>query len=85
MRVHLFEGASSPSCVNLALKKTAQNNKTEFHLETIETVERNFYVDDCLKSVSSKEVAVNLSGHLCEPLARRGFKLLAYKVALPFS
>ena len=75
MRVHLFGGASSPSCANFALKKTAQDNKTEFDLETIETVERNFYVDDCLKSVSSEELAVNLSSQLCELLARGGFKL----------
>ena len=75
MRVHLFGGASSPSCANFALKKTAQDNKTEFDLETIKTVECNFYVDDRLKSVSSKELAVNLSSQLCELLARGGFKL----------
>ena len=75
MRVHLFGGASSPSCANFALKKTTQDNKTEFHLETIKTVECNFYVDDCLKSVSSEELAVNLSSQLRELLARGGFKL----------
>ena len=84
IRVHLFGGASSPSCANFASKKTAQK-KTEFDLETIEIEERNFYVDDCLKSVSSEELAVNLSGHLCELLAGGGFKLLAYRVALPFT
>ena len=75
MRVHLFGGASSPSCANFALKKTTQDNKTEFHLETIKTVECNFYVEDCLKSVSSEELAVNLSSQLSELLARGGFKL----------
>ena len=75
MGVHLFGGASSPSCANFALKKTAQDNKNEFDLETIKTVECNFYVDDRLKSVSSKELAVNLSSQSCELLARGGFKL----------
>ena len=47
MRVHLFGGASSPSCANFALKKTAKDNEADFSPEVIETVERNFiYVDD---------------------------------------
>lgn len=48
MSVHLFGGASSPSCANYALKKTAEDNKKDFDEITIETVKRNFYVDDCL-------------------------------------
>ena len=68
MRVHLFGGASSPSCANYALKKTADDNKEE-------TVDRNFYVDDCLKSVSNEDKAVNLAKQLRELLARGGFNL----------
>ena len=41
MRVHLFGGASSLSCANFALKKTAKDNEADFSLEVIETVERN--------------------------------------------
>lgn len=48
MRVHFSRGTSSPSCVNFSLKKVAQDNKADFNAETIATVERNFYVDDCL-------------------------------------
>ena len=51
MRVHLFGGASSPSCANFALKRTAKDNEADFDPKVIETVQRNFYVDDCLKSV----------------------------------
>ncbi|XP_028417119.1 uncharacterized protein LOC114541385 [Dendronephthya gigantea] len=75
MRVHLFGGASSPSCANFALKKTAKDNETSFNAEVIETVEKNFYVDDCLKSVREEEEAVNLAKKLRELLARGGFKL----------
>ena len=75
MRVHLFGGTSSPSCTNFALKKTAQDNKADFNAETIQTVERNFYVDDCLKSVPSEDAAVTLADQLRELLARGGFKL----------
>lgn len=68
MEAHLLQVAQ-----DFALNKTAQDNKTEFDLKTIETVERNFY--DCLKSVSSDELAVNLSSQLCELLAQGEFKL----------
>ncbi|XP_028406776.1 uncharacterized protein LOC114529218 [Dendronephthya gigantea] len=75
MRVHLFGGASSPSCANFALKKTAKDNETSFNAKVIETVEKNFYVDDCLKSVREEEEAVDLAKKLRELLARGGFKL----------
>ncbi|XP_068680455.1 uncharacterized protein [Montipora foliosa] len=64
MRVHLFGGASSPSCANFALKKTAEENKTDFNVQTVETVMRNFYVDDCLKSVPRDQKAINLADQL---------------------
>ena len=75
MRVHLFGGASSPSCANFALKRTAEDNKEDFDPQTIETVKRNFYVDDCLKSVGSDVNAIRLARQLRELLARGGFKL----------
>ena len=36
MQVHLFGGASSPSCSNFALKQTAEDNKTDFDPQTVE-------------------------------------------------
>ena len=75
MTVHLFGGASSPSCANFALKKTAEDNKEEFDPVTIETVQKNFYVDDCLKSVKSEKEAIQLANQLRELLAKGGFRL----------
>ena len=75
MKVHLFGGASSPSCSNFALKRTAEDNKTEFDPQTVETVKKNFYVDDCLKSVRSDDDAVRLASELRELLSRGGFRL----------
>ena len=74
MRVHLFGSASSPSCANFALRKTAKDNEADVDSSVIETVNRNFYVDDCLKSVSNEDEAVNLASRLRELLARGGFK-----------
>lgn len=48
MTVHLFAGASSPSCANFALKRTAEHNSADFDAETVEKVKHNFYVDNCL-------------------------------------
>ena len=75
MLVHLFGGASSPSCANFALKRTAEDNKHLFDKETIDTVNRNFYVDDGLRSVVNVPQALRLVEQLRELLARGGFHL----------
>jgi hypothetical protein len=63
MQVHLFGATSSPSCANFSLRKTAEDNRKDFDLEVIETVNRNFYVDDCLKS--TLESARSCDHHSC--------------------
>ncbi|XP_028418032.1 uncharacterized protein LOC114542779 [Dendronephthya gigantea] len=51
------------------------DNASHFHDKTIETVKRNFYVDDCLKSVRDEEEAIKLSKELRELLSLGGFNL----------
>ena len=75
MNVHLFGGTWSPSCCNFALRHTAKDNCSDFHPDTVDTVLRNFYVDDCLKSVSTEEKGIEIARELCSLLARGGFKL----------
>jgi len=75
MLVHLFGGASSPSCANYALKKTADHNREDFDATAVDTVKRNFYVDDCLRSVATDTQPVRLAGQLRELLSRGGFRL----------
>ena len=75
MVVHLFGAISSPACANLALRKTAEHNRHSFPPEVINTVKRNFYVDDCLKSLPDEQRAVEHVGSLCTLLSRGGFKL----------
>ena len=75
MMVHLFGSTSSPSCASFGLRKTAQDNAGDFGHEVVDTVLKNFYVDDCLKSVKSTEVAVELRKDLCALLSRGGFRL----------
>jgi len=75
MTVHLFGGLSTPSCANFALKRTTTDNKARFSPKAVETVQRNFYVDDSLKSVESEEIAVHLVTELSQLLKMGGFWL----------
>ena len=59
MLVHLFGGASSPSCVNLTLKKTTEDNKA-FDAVTFEAIKQNFYVD-CFCPVAADSQAVHIA------------------------
>jgi len=75
MTVHLFGGVSSPSCAKFARIRTASDNKARFSPEAVETVERNSYVDDCLKCVKSVEMAIHLVTELSQLLNMGGFRL----------
>lgn len=75
MTVHLFGAVSSHSCANFALKKTAADNRADFSSKAVRTVEQNFYMDDCFKSVDSEEDAIHLSSELSQLLKRGGFRL----------
>ncbi|XP_055501665.1 uncharacterized protein LOC129703327 [Leucoraja erinacea] len=75
MKVHLFGAVSSPSCANFALRKTAEDNTGYFPEEVISTLKNNFYVDDCLKSVSTELEAIQIVKHLTSLCNKGGFVL----------
>ena len=58
MCVHVFGGTSSPSCCNNALKQRAYDNKSRYQTDVMDTFNRNFYVDDLLKSVKIVKSAI---------------------------
>ncbi|XP_073667523.1 uncharacterized protein [Paramisgurnus dabryanus] len=60
MKVHLFGAASSPGCANYGLKHIAAQGHGSFSETSIRFIERNFYVDDGLTSVSTADEAVKL-------------------------
>lgn len=60
MKVHLFGAASSPGCANFGLKHLAAEGRGRFSEDTIQFIQRNFYVDDGLASVASEEKAIQL-------------------------
>ena len=70
-----FGATSSPSCANFCLKKTASIFGGEFNKEVSETIDRNMYVDDLMKSVNGAERAIVLAKQLRELLQKGGFRL----------
>jgi len=75
MLVHLFGATSSPSCANFGLRQTADDNQEMFSLEAVRTLRRNFYVDDCLKSIKDETKAISLVSELRALLSKGGFRL----------
>jgi len=74
MMVHLFGGIWSPSCSSFALK-TAVDNQDKFDADIVSTVNRDFYVDDLLKSVKNSEEAIRICKQVCRLLSLGGFRL----------
>ena len=75
MTRHLFGGIWSPSCASFALKQVVKDYGELYDTETAFTVNNNFYVDDCLKSVRTEAEAEKLVKEVVELLARGGFRL----------
>ena len=78
MCVHLFGTVSSPSSSNYALKKTAVDNSSSCVVDASETVVKNLYVDDLLKSVESEEYAVDLIKRVKEMCTAGGLNLTKF-------
>ena len=66
---------SSPSVAGFCMKKTADDNETQFSDSAISALKRSFYVDDMLKSVASVAEGVQLHQEMTELLKRGGFRL----------
>ena len=75
MTVHLFGAVSSPSCANFPMRRNAEDHKHEFSPDVANTILRNFYVDDCLKSSSSSSAAVKHVADLRKLMLIGGFNL----------
>ena len=78
MLEYIFGATSSPCCANRALIQTADDNEDRYGAEVINTVRRNFYVDDVLKSVPSEEKAVLPADQLIKLLKEGNFHLTKF-------
>ena len=74
MLKHLFGATSSPCVANLCLKKTVELYEGNDPMVT-ETIDRNMYVDDLMKSVNTEDGAISLVESLRALLEKAGFHL----------
>ena len=72
-----FGAKSSPTCVNYALQQVGRDCRDD-HGMVSKLINRNFYMDDFVKSVASEEEAVGMYKSLRESLADGGFQLMKW-------
>ena len=78
MCVHVFGGTYSPICCNYALKRAAYNNRSRYQTDVMDTLNRNFYVDDLLRSVKGVKTAIRLLHDAISMCADGGFQLTKF-------
>ena len=71
---HVFGAKSSPTCANYGSQQSGRDNEVEFP-EASFTIDRNFYMDDLVKSVNTPQQAIECYGQSVETLKRSGFTL----------
>ena len=78
MNVHIIGAKDSPSIANFALRKMAKDNSSDFSQSAVDAIEKDFYVDDLLKSLPNEQEAIELSSEITELLLRGGFRLTKF-------
>ena len=71
---HIFGAKSSPTCVNYALRQVGRDSRDDNDM-VAKLINRNFYMDDFVKSVASEDEAVEVYKCLRKSLADGGFQL----------
>ena len=79
MKVHIFGNTSSPAVATFGLRKTAEVEGAKFGADAADLVNRNFYVDDALKSMPTAKEAIDLLRRTQSMLATA--KLRLHKIA----
>ena len=78
MLVHIFGGRDSPCCASYALQRTALDHREEFTKEAVDTVLKDFYIDDWLKSVMYEREGILLAKEVMLMLKLGGFNLTKF-------
>ena len=71
MLAYIFGKADSPCCANWALRKTSPKNLPDVK----QAMERNFYMYDFLRSLSTVDELIELSKRVISTLLSHGFRL----------
>ena len=76
--ISYFKVQTSPSCSNFTLRHTAKENEDEIGSAVANTMRRNFYVDDCLRSVKTEADGKSQITCLRQACAKGGFRLTKF-------
>ncbi|GAA6083541.1 uncharacterized protein LOC122144631, partial [Tachysurus ichikawai] len=79
MKVHIFGNSPSPAVAIYGLRQAVKVTETEYGSDVLKFIERDFYVDDGLKSLPSATAAIDHLKRTQEALARSNLKL--HKIA----
>ena len=77
MKAHIFGGVWCACIATYAMRKTLEDQKVEDEF-VVDVVNRSFYVDDCLRSVSSVEEAKKVVVDVKQVLQEGGFNLTKF-------
>ena len=77
MNAHIFGGVWCACIATYAMRRTIEDQKIE-DVFVKDVIKRAFYVDDCLKSVSSSEEAMKVIEDVREVLKKGGFNLTKF-------
>ncbi|KAM3936841.1 uncharacterized protein RB166_001498 [Leptodactylus fuscus] len=83
MRVHVFGNSPSPAVATYGLRRTASDGESEFGKDARHFVEKDFYVDDALKSLPTAEEAIDLLRRTQGMLSRACLRLHKIDAPLP--
>ncbi|XP_030580177.1 uncharacterized protein LOC115776592 [Archocentrus centrarchus] len=79
MKVHVFGNTPSPAVAIYCMRRAAEKGEKEYGSDARQFVERQFYMDDGLTSVSTPEKAIDLLARTMQMLAASNLRL--HKVA----
>ena len=71
---HVFGAKSSPTCANYGLQQSGQDNKIGSPKASF-AIDRNFHMDDSVKSIDTTQQAIECYRRLMETFSRMGFTL----------
>ena len=78
MLVHILGATCSPCCAIYALRRAINDQREDFPKEVIDTLLRNFYVDDLLTSVADEAKGRQLISCSDKLTGNKGFNLTKY-------
>ncbi|XP_077508402.1 uncharacterized protein LOC144119726 [Amblyomma americanum] len=81
MKVHVFGNSPSPAVATYGLRRTAREGEEEFGSDVRQFIERDFYVDDGLKSLSKDKAVISLIRRTRNRFIIQGKSLLRELVA----